>query len=210
MTSVLDSYTWLAIQYQQTNIQDLLQNISAIQQQYQSDIIDQYSDKFDIDTANGVWLDYVGYKLGVLNRPSTPIAESYFGFENSGGMGFNQEPFINSSADTIPFTDEEFRAFLKAKAQQLITDCTPESIRDALLLFFDDVTVIDNQDMTTTIIINSSRPLAITLSAIESGIVTKPAAVRMYIQIVFGNHFGFENSGGTGFNQSPFLYTIIT
>ena len=200
------SFEWLAIEYQQTNMEPLLVDISDIQQRLQADVIAQFSEKYDIDTADGVWLDYVGFRLGIFTRPALPNDPGiYFGFDLA-GTGFDQANFVSDSSDTLALDDADFRAFLKVIAQQLITDCTPENIRQSLLLFFDEVLIVDGQDMNMIVTIITSREFNIVQSVINSGIITKPAAVRIQGQIIFDEYFGFASGDGTGFDQASFVF----
>jgi hypothetical protein len=202
MNNLLDLVLNLAINFKDTDLQDLLIQILTIMQAQFLDILAQYTDKYSIDTADGVWLDYVGYRLGVFNRPSYENPGEYFGFDDT-GTGFDQAPFENLAL-LIPIDDDYFRAFLKARAQQLITDCSLESIRNALLLFFEEVFIIDNYDMTMSVNIITAIPLLIVRAVLDAGIITKPAAVGVSGQIVFDDYFGFDDTG-TGFDQAPFV-----
>jgi hypothetical protein len=209
MIDITDNSKWLAIQYQDTNVQVLLDGFHAVLQQYLADVINEFSEKFDIRTADGVWLDYIGYKVGVFERPAVPVTQDeYFGFSGSPGTGFNQASFLAASEDTLPVDDDTFREFLLVRYQQIIATCTNDNIRDILLLIFDDALVIDNQNMTMTITITTTKGFTLVQSLLQAGVVTKPAAVKLDGQIVFDNYFGFANSGGTGFNQSPFVYNF--
>ena len=48
------------------------------------------------DTAEGVWLDYIGRRLG-FTRPTINVMVTRFGFEGSSGVGFNQAPFATAT-----------------------------------------------------------------------------------------------------------------
>lgn len=211
MYSIEDNANWLAIQYQNTNVQTLMQQIGQLFDQYLVQVVVQYSTEFSLDTATGTWLDYVGYRLGVFERPALPtVAGDYFGYDSSGGTGFDQDSFVVDTEDTIPIDDNLFRAFLRAKAQQLITDCTPENIRNALLYVFEEVQVVDNQNMTITVYIYSSYDQDVIQALVDAGVITKPAAVRIIVELVPLEYFGFDTSGGTGFDQASFIYSFVS
>ena len=208
MIDLTENYKWLATQYRETNVSDLISEINQVVQDKQVNVLVQFTDKFSIETATGIWLDYIGYRLNIPNRPALPVDPTeYFGFEDSEGSGFDQEAFYNDS-DSIQIDDDDFRAFLKVRVRQLITNCTSEDIRSALLLFFDDVMITDNQDMTMTITYTTTKAFEVVKSVVENGILIKPAAVRVDQQIVFDDYFGFDDSGGTGFDQAPFVYEV--
>ncbi len=206
--SIVDLSEWLAIDYKNTNLSKLLDDINAVPQSKLVDVMNQYAGYFNIDTATGVWLDYVGYRLGVQMRPSLPITNQdiAFGFEGSDGVGFDQDPFVSDIQDSIPLSDEYFRPFLKTRAAQLITDATEETIRNELLLFFENVNVIDNQDMTMRVTIITDIPLDIAEAVIANGIITKPAGVFLIITITSGINLGFEGSTEVGFDQGAFVF----
>ena len=209
MIDITENSKWLAIEYQDTNVQDLLNEINVIAQNKLALALNEFNQVFNISTATGVWLDFIGYKLGVFERPSVPADPGlFFGFAGSGGTGFNQANFIATSEDTIPIGDDDYRQFLLVKAQQLIATCTTDNIRDTLLLIFDEVIVTDNQNMTMTIAISTTKGFTLVLALLAAGVITKPAAVGIDGQIVFDDYFGFAGSGGTGFNQAPFVYTF--
>lgn len=205
MKSLQDIIFSLAINYKDTDLQELLSQILSIMQAQFIDVIKQYTDKYSIDTADGVWLDYVGYRLGVFSRPSYENPGEYFGFDDT-GTGFDQAPFENDIL-LVPINDAYFRAFLKARAQQLITDCSIDSIQQALLFFFEQVFVTDNYNMTMSVNIVTNIPVLIVQAVIDAGIIIKPAAVGINGQVVFGDFFGFDDTG-TGFDQGPFVYEI--
>jgi len=201
-----NNFKWLAVQYQSTNIQKLLKEIGILQQELLGDVIVQYAEKYSIDTADGVWLDYVGYRLGVFNRPTLySVEDDYFGFDGA-GTGFDQASFV-PGADSFGLSDYDYRRFLKVRAQYLITDMTSASIRNALLLFFENVVVIDNGDMSMTVDIYTLQAIGIVQSVIDAGIIQKPAGVKLTTNIVYGEYFGFADSGQSGFDNSSFVAT---
>ncbi|MEE9451365.1 MAG: DUF2612 domain-containing protein [Gammaproteobacteria bacterium] len=199
---------WFAIQYQLTNLQNLLKEISDVQQTLLIDVISQYSSRYSIDTATGTWLDYVGFRYGIFTRPVLPVqfVLDYFGFDISSGTGFDQAAFISDETDNIPVNDDIFRSFLKAIVPQLVTNCTLKDIRDALLIFFEEIIITDDQDMTFSVTIITDISPEVVQSVLVSGIITKPAAVGLQTVILIGGYFGFDDSGGTGFDQSAFIF----
>ena len=79
-----------------------------------------------IDTAEGVWLDYLGTRLG-LKRPATtdPALDDRFGFDMA-GLGFDQAPFRGDAANdaVYPLPDAVYRKLLRARAILLLGDGT--------------------------------------------------------------------------------------
>ena len=72
-----------------------------------------------IDHAEGVWLDYLGLRVG-LRRPATtdPSQDLRFGFEGTPqARGFDQVPFAGDEANAAiyPLHDRIFRNFVRAR-----------------------------------------------------------------------------------------------
>ena len=207
--SLTNNTKWLAIQYQNTNVQSLLTNVSQVQETELVNPLSGFESKLDLSTTDGIWLDYWGYRLGIFLRPILSVLRfPYFGFKDSGAVAFDQAAFFSvGNEEGLPMTDTEYREILKNKVQQLITDCSAENIRAILLINFEQVIVVDNQNMTVTITIQTVRPYNDVKALIDNGIVPKAAAVGYDVQAVIDNEtfFSFEGGGGNGFDQGSFI-----
>ena len=206
MSDLTVTAKWLAIQYQLTNVDTLLRAISAVQETNLNAVMNQYVSKLNVDTADGVWLDYLGYRLGVLNRPSVARSGDFFGFDGT-GENFDQAPFASESADRVPIDDDIYRKFLKSRALQLITDGTQQDIIDALKLVFEDAIVINNYNMTMSVFIITAMSTQVVEALIADGVIIRPAGVEIIGQIVSGDLFGFDGTA-LGFDQAPFIQSI--
>ena len=88
----------------------------------------------DINQAVGVWLDYLGLRLGI-KRPGTsdPTLDERFGFD-AAGQPFDIAPFRGSAVnDAIyPLPDAIYRRMVKARAITVFSDGTIFSLAKAV------------------------------------------------------------------------------
>ena len=107
----------------------------------------------DIDEAEGVWLDYIGVRLGI-RRPATtdPAQDERFGFDDA-GQPFDQALFRGFAENdaVYPLPDVVWRRFVKARVVTVLGDGTFQTFRKALLLVDPHALATDNRDMTVTI-----------------------------------------------------------
>ena len=110
--------------------------------------------QMDFDTAEGVWLDHIGARLG-LRRPATLATEfDFFGFEGSGGVGFHQGIFatVNPAlSPRVPVGDEYYRRLLRMRAEVLLGDGTVDALDRAIGNVFPGAAHQDHGDMTVTL-----------------------------------------------------------
>ena len=111
----------------------------------------QMESQLNIDTADGVWLDYIGELLG-LSRPATNLGNyAFFGFDGSGGVGFDQGPlaFVTPAlTPRVPVGDEFYRKLLMMRAEALLADSSNPSLESAGGHVFPGIQYRDNGDMT--------------------------------------------------------------
>lgn len=108
----------------------------------------------DIDDSEGVWLDYLGVRLGI-RRPATvnPGIDRRFGFDRS-GLPFDRAPFASTDpeATVYPLPNEVWRRFLRARAVTVLADGTFPPLRRAIRFIDSNAQVVDNRDMTVTVL----------------------------------------------------------
>ena len=111
-------------------------------------------ERLRIDTAEGVWLDYVGERL-MLSRPATmSIAYAFFGFDGSGGVGFDQGPFatvVEALSPRVPVGDEFYRKLLMMRAGALLANSSILSLESTAEHVFPGIQYKDNGDMTADV-----------------------------------------------------------
>ena len=109
--------------------------------------------QLNVDDAEGVWLDFLGVRLGV-RRPATtdPTMDPRFGFDMS-GVGFDQEPFRGDVANDAVFAvdDNVYRRFLRGRAITILSDGSITAFRMAVQHIDPAATAVDNRNRTVTI-----------------------------------------------------------
>ena len=167
-----------------------------------------------IETAEGVWLDYIGVRLG-LPRPATtdPAQDDRFGFSDdpdstdTSGLGFDNVPFRGGVANdaVYPLPDALYRRFLKSRAILDIGDGTFQTFSKAVRAIDPGATVQDKRDMTVRIVTDAQTFLEL---ADMAGALPRTAGVR----IIFADRgsFGLSDDpdsteqSGVGFDQGGF------
>lgn len=189
-------------------LKTLIDSINQIIQDELVDTSDNIEEQSSILTAAGVWLDYIGERLSFPRPLIAADAYNWFGFDGN-GYGFDQANFTPGGTNKVGIDDDAYRALLIVRGGQLITDGSLPSLDATLDGAFDTGHYIDNGDMTMNVIIDSTQPDIIIAALIESGLITKPAGVKLEdILISHGeNTFGFDGNG-VGFDQGLFIRTV--
>ena len=116
--------------------------------------LEEMEERLRIDTAEGVWLDFIGERL-MLPRPATDITNfAFFGFHGSGGVGFDQGPFatvVEALSPRGPVGDEFYRKLLMMRAEALLADSTVERLSYAVEHVFPGTSYRDGGDMTAEV-----------------------------------------------------------
>jgi len=85
-----------------------------------------------LETAEGIWLDRIGERLGLARPRQTRMGgeDDYFGFDEH-GVGFDQAPLWSSNpflGGTEGISDTHYRRLLRARALALFSTSTREEI----------------------------------------------------------------------------------
>ena len=108
-----------------------------------------------LDSADGIWLDYIGERLG-LGRPATDATDyAFFGFDGSSGVGFGQGPLVSAIealSPRVPAGDDYYRRLLTMRAVMLLGDGSVASMEEAIGHLFPGAEYQDNLDMTATLL----------------------------------------------------------
>lgn len=167
-------------------------------------------DGYDVDTAVGEQLNTLGKYIGVDRfYEGVDLTGDFFGFAdatNVGGVSANiiglndaqnpdKEGNFLSSDDTLStnfiLDDDTYRTLLRFQIIQNASNYSTKSIIDSINDTFDNVIVIDNQNMTGTYIINGSNSLIEVL--IYKDLLPKPMGVRL--EVIRGEaFFGFADA----------------
>ena len=154
-----------------------------------------------IDTAEGVWLDYLGARIGVARPYATATADDpRFGFEGS-GKSFDAAPFLGAavSAARFPLPDIVYRKLLTARG---VLDTSPgdfDSLERAIHAIDPAAQVRDNLDMTIDVLTDIKWQIDL---ADKLGALPRSAGVTLIYRD--RQRFGFGDSG-LPFDQGVFL-----
>ena len=180
-------------------------SINALLDTVNEDVLpgfDDLNDMRNIDRAEGVWLDYLGIRVGLRRSATTdPSADSRFGFDTvAQATGFDQAPFRGDSVNdaVYPLPDAIYRRFIKARATLVLGDGSFQTFLKALSFIDHSATAEDRRDMTVRIVADNQDILEL---ADESGALPRTAGVRL--SFVERGKFGFDDSG-VSFDRGPF------
>ena len=134
-----------------------------------------------LDTAMGIYLDYLGERLGVQRPFILSSAETLARF-NTQDAGFEHGRFSALAAleSREPLNDETYRSFLKARAEydEWSGAATLDMMTRAVQHIDAAATVTDNYDMTFTVTTSED---AIMQLADDVGALPHPAGVALVI-----------------------------
>ena len=155
-----------------------------------------------IETAEGVWLDYLGLRFG-LERPATsdPAMDNRFGFEGSAqAVGFDQAPLRGDAANdaVYPLPDIIYRRFVRARSILILGDGTSQTFAKAVKAIDPGAAVQDQRNMTIRIVTIRRAFLEL---ADEIGALPRTAGV--FLNFVDRGRFGFDLAG-VPFDQGPY------
>ena len=174
--------------YRDLMVKDVLPAIETLQLQRQ------------IEKAEGVHLDAIGRRLGLL-RPSTQdrAQDARWGFDEA-GEAFDQVPFAGDAANdaVFPLPDAAYRRLLRARAITLLSDGTIAALAESVRAIDPGADVQDNRNMTVRVV-TSQRAL------LELADSSRALARNAGVQLIYGERgrFGFDEAG-VGFDQGPY------
>lgn len=173
----------------------------------------QIADILNIDTATGYALDLVGRHVGVSRVLPTAIAKEYFGWlKDKTALSFGVGEFYrygDALSASVVLNDNDYRFFIRAKITKNYQNGTIENIVKSIqFVVGNNSNVIDIQNMTMNIIVNSDNLNSLTLYAISKmDILVRPVGVMYeYTVLVNDKPFGFAHDNGSyGFNIGKFI-----
>ena len=138
-----------------------------------------------IETADGFWLDCIGKRLDIP-RPAVMATVSdfpFFGFQGSGGVGFDQGIFATANpalSPRVPAGDTFYRVILRIRSGTLVADGSVPSLEEAILQDFPEAAYEDSDNMTVTLHVTDTRTQLLNLlSATDTW--PKPAGVALTV-----------------------------
>lgn len=173
----------------------------------------QLADILNIDDAKGYALDLVGKHVGVSRVLPTAIAKKYFGWlEDDTALSFNVGEFYRNGDAlhaSVVLNDNDYRFFIKARITKNYQNGEISNIVNSIkFIIGEHGNIIDAQDMTMNVLVNSDQLNSITLYAISKmDILVRPVGVMyQYIVLINNEPFGFSNDNVSfGFNLGKFV-----
>ena len=155
-----------------------------------------------VDTAKGIWLDYLAARVG-LKRPATTDAaqDERFGFTGpTQSRGFDQAPFAGdeANASVFPLGDESFRRLIKARGILVIGDGSCATFFRAVRIIDPGAIVRDNRNMVVDVLTDNETDFEVAEAA-----RALPRNAGVLVRYLAKGAFGFDDAG-EGFDQAPF------
>jgi hypothetical protein len=208
--------TWAGLITSKFATKPKFMNMVAATVQPLADLVTQLSkipSLFDLDTAVGQQLDWVGEWIGVTRFIQTPLVGVYFAFDTS-GVGFDQGSWFgpyNPSTGVTQLDDNTYRLLLYAKIAANHWDGTVPSAYAAWADLFPasafTVLIEDLGGMHMQYALLGSLPDALTLALFTGGyLALKPSGVQIDAYLVpsvpSAPYFGFDaqNTAVAGFD----------
>lgn len=173
----------------------------------------QIGDILSINDATGYALDLVGRHVGVSRVLPTAIAREYFGFlSDKTALAFGDGEFYrygNALLSSVVLNDNDYRFFIKAKiTKNYQTGKISNIVESIKFVIGNNGNVVDLQNMSMNILVNSDYLNSLTLYAISRmDILVRPIGV-MYRFLVLSNNqpFGFAaDDQSSAFNFGKFV-----
>lgn len=139
---------------------------------------------FDIDSAVGQQLDWIGQWVGATRQLSVPLTGVYFSFDTA-SVGFDQGTWLGPFDPTtglVSLPDSSYRLLLYATIAANNWDGTVPGAYTAWNTIFEplgyQILIQDNQDMTMEVVLLGPTPDAVTLALFTGGYLNlRPAGV---------------------------------
>ncbi len=136
-----------------------------------------------IETAEGVWLDHIGERLETP-RPATNLSNfSFFGFDGSGGVGFDQgllATVAESLSPRVPVGDEYYRVVIRMRSGALLANRSVPNLEGVVHQDFPEASYQDAGDMTATLQVTDTRTQLLALLS-ASDAWPKPGGVALTV-----------------------------
>ena len=173
----------------------------------------QVADILNIDDATGYALDLVGKHVGVSRVLPTAIAKEYFGWlEDDTALSFNVGEFYRNGDAlhaSVVLNDNDYRFFIKARiTKNYQTGEISNIVNSIKFVIGKHGNIIDTQNMTMNVLVNSDQLNSITLYAISKmDILVRPVGVMyQYIVLINNEPFGFSHDNASfGFKLGKFV-----
>jgi hypothetical protein len=163
---------------------------------------------YDVDTAVGQQLDYIGLWVGCSRRLQVPL--NVFFSWNTTDLGWNQGIWKGpneSTTELVNLDDETYRLVMKTVIRANHWDGTLVQYQEIMQAAFpnNQFVAVDNQDMTMSIYVYGPVLSQVMWSVLHTGPLSliKPAGVGLIFEPDL--NFGFaESPSSVGFGQGVF------
>ena len=162
--------------------------------------LERLQEMLNLDTARGVWLDYLGERLGLPRPWDTRATNDRFGFDVA-GLGFDQGRFSNEPEleARAPIADTLYRNLIRARAVLLLGAGDAPTFERAIAFIDPEAVVSDLHDMTFRVVTGRRRIIEL---AERAQALPRPAGVQMIL--ADRERFGFDLAG-VSFDQGGFV-----
>lgn len=187
MTYLEQSLKLIILQY--SDKPNAIAEMTALINEYQDawTFFENFIPSFDIDQAWGDRLDLIGKIVGFSRTVSLLIDKKYFGFEGqTNALGFGQAPFYShgdARYNLSDLNDTDYQFYLKAKIVKNNVHAVmggENSLQRAYLYLFDnEAHVVDNKDMTLTLMLSNDDFLVKITNLEQLDLMPLPKGVRI-------------------------------
>lgn len=144
--------------------------------------VDYLSDMIDLNKAQGIWLDYIGWLVGVKRNELTDTSD----FFSANAEDVNEEKYFwfpnQSQSNNINLQDEYYRSLIKAKIGYNTSRCTRE----------DNIKNIKNFTFANHVIIDNVEPMVLDITLYGDNIL-KMQNMREEVEKLLGDGVGIGN-----------------
>ena len=170
--------------------------------------LDKLQEQLSIDTAVGVWLDYIGVRMG-LPRPATsdPAQDVRFGFAGpTQARGFDLAPFKGDAVNdaVYPLPDAVYRKFIKSRAILVLSDGTAQTFGKAVREIDPGANVQDQRNMVIRVVTDAVQRPFLELADLVGAL---PRSAGVLIEYASRGTFGMsddpdsDEQSGVGFDS---------
>lgn len=152
--------------------------------------VDYLSDMIDLDKAEGIWLDYIGWLVGVKRTDLTDTSA----FFCTNAEDVNEEKYFwfanQNQSNNANLEDEYYRSLIKAKIGYNTSRCTRE----------DNIRNIKNMTFANHVIIDNVEPMVLDITLYGDNILNMQN-MREQIEKLLGDGVGIRNLEVKGLDE---------
>ena len=175
-------------QWRETRLDDVMRERLAEVQTKVVEVLRYLEDAGSVETAQGVWLDYIGERLGIP-RPFIPATGiTWFGFDDAGATfgGASLRSDLAGLTVLAPLGDACYRDLMRARVVLLNPDTHANGskpLMEAALVAGGIIgTVHDNQDGTADVVL-TDLPMATVMLPLWREVLKGPAGIDFTVTI---------------------------